>query len=146
MEWCGELLYRVLERAVFDVCLFSTAELAKYNDKIRRSAMNWIWSDSEDLMSFRFVCFHLDLDPDWVRRQTRAAMESGVSDVVETIGDAIRTSREKMRMTQVEFGKLFNYSYAQVSVWEHDKGKNIPPALIDMLKENGYGKFVSACE
>mgnify|MGYP000617872274 CR=1 FL=1 len=66
-------LWAILERAIYDAIgdykVFSTD-----TPYIQREAMAWIRSDSEEEFSFEWICLHLDIAPELVRKCVKSSM------------------------------------------------------------------------
>ena len=66
------LLWAILERAILDYNGGCTANGHETKFMIMRRAKLWINSKRDDEFSFHWICTHLDLDPDYIRKHLKS--------------------------------------------------------------------------
>lgn len=79
-----KLLVAILRRAVFDFALYrdSTDE----NHELAVEAAEWLWSESEEHMSFRYICDILDMEPGVMRKKALALGRNDIKKISQYAG------------------------------------------------------------
>lgn len=62
------LLTAILLRAVRDYVTYREMEVGTEQHNIALDAAGWIFWNGREVMTFRYICLQIDLDPVWLRK------------------------------------------------------------------------------